>query len=321
MSGGITKRIDAVTHIPESHRSVTPPAPRSIKIELTARCNYRCRYCAVATRPSGSEFVIAWPLFERIARDVRAAGVEEIGLFYLGESFLVPELLIRAIRFLKQEIQIPYVFLTSNGSLANGEIVDECMLAGLDSLKWSVNAGSLEQFRTVTGVKSATVFARTFEHIAEAARVRKRGGYQTRLYASSIRYDGADGAAMEALLDEKVRPFVDEHYWLPLYSMGSLAAPSEAQINLTPTVGNRGRAGAEVPPVPCWACFSEAHVLSDGRLSACCFDAKGDWIMGDLTMQSFMEAWHSPKFQALRAAHLAGDVSGTVCAQCQACGV
>src|SRR3989304_5245861 len=93
--------------------------------------------------------------------------------------------------------------------------------------------------------------------------------------------DGAQQDLMEDLLEARVRPFVDEHYWLPLYSMGSLAVPGERSIGYTPTApGNIGRADAPVPSLPCWAAFTEGHILADGRFSACCFDAKGDWIMG-----------------------------------------
>jgi hypothetical protein len=38
--------------------------------------------------------------------------------------------------------------------------------------------------------------------------------------------------------------------------------------------------------------------------------------MGDLTRQSFAEAWRSAAFQRLRAANLAEDVRGTVCEKC-----
>jgi hypothetical protein len=38
--------------------------------------------------------------------------------------------------------------------------------------------------------------------------------------------------------------------------------------------------------------------------------------MGDLTQQSFMDAWNSAAFVKLRAAHLKRDVRGTVCEQC-----
>jgi hypothetical protein len=40
--------------------------------------------------------------------------------------------------------------------------------------------------------------------------------------------------------------------------------------------------------------------------------------MGDLRRETFMEAWNSRQFVALREAHLRRDVSGTVCEQCVA---
>ena len=61
-------------------------------------------------------------------------------------------------------------------------------------------------------------------------------------------------------------------------------------------------------PLPCWSLFTEGHVTYDGRVSACCFDHDGRFDMGDLTRQSFIEAWNGERFQALRRANLAEDV-------------
>jgi hypothetical protein len=83
--------------------------------------------------------------------------------------------------------------------------------------------------------------------------------------------------------------------------------------------GNVGRADNPRDPLPCWSLFTEGHVTWDGRLAACCFDHDGRFDMGDLTRTDFMTAWHSPAFQALRAASLARDVTGTACAHCIAC--
>lgn len=148
--------------------------------------------------------------------------------------------------------------------------------------------------------------------------MRDEGGYKCGIFASSIRYDGEQQAKMEALLAEQVLPFVDQHYWLPLYSMGSLATQREEELGYRPTAGNQGRLAALREPLPCWSAFTEGHVTASGALSACCFDADSRWTMGDLNQQSFMAAWNSPAFQRLRAAHLARDVTGTVCEQCVA---
>lgn len=313
----ITERIDSITNIPVSHLRGDPPAPKSVKIEISPRCNFRCGFCALRTRESQPKWDMDFGLFKRITREMRAAGVEEIGVFYLGESFMNPRLLVDCIGYLKQDVGMPYVFLTSNASMAFPEAVEACMRAGLDSLKWSVNAADEEQFEQIMGV-SGKLFHAALDNIMEASEARDAGGYATKLYASSIRYDGEQQAKMEALLDARVRPYVDQHYWLPLYSMGAFATAREAELGYRPTAGNQGRLDALRDPLPCWSAFTEGHVTAEGKLSACCFDATANWTMGDLNHQSFAEAWNSPAFVKLREAHLRRDVRGTVCESCVA---
>ena len=114
----ITERIDNVTKIPARYLLATPPAPKSVKIEISPRCNYRCGFCALRTRETQPKWDMDLGLFKRITREMREAGVEEIGVFYLGESFMNPRLLVDCIAYLKSELQMPYVFLTSNASMA-----------------------------------------------------------------------------------------------------------------------------------------------------------------------------------------------------------
>ncbi len=311
----ITDRIDNVTKIPREYLKSVLPAPRSVKIEISPRCNYRCGFCALRTREVQPKWDIDFNLFKRITREMRDAGVEEIGVFYLGESFMNPRLLVDCISYLKRDLAMPYVFLTSNASMAFPEALEDCMKAGLDSLKWSMNAADEAQFERIMGV-AGRLFYRALGNVKSAWDVRQRGGYKTGLYASSIKYDGEQAARMERLLDEHVRPFVDQHYWLPLYSMGAFATERERQLGYRPTAGNQGRVDALRDPLPCWSAFTEGHVTAEGKLSACCFDATANWTMGDLTQQSFMQAWNSARFVALREAHLKRDVRGTVCEKC-----
>lgn len=313
----ITERIDNITKIPARYLHAVLPAPKSVKIEISPRCNYRCGFCALRTRDVQPKWDMDLAFFKRVTREMRDAGVEEIGVFYLGESFMNPRLLVDCIRYLKQELKMPYVFLTSNASMSFPEAVEQCMMAGLDSLKWSVNAADEAQFEKIMGV-SRRLFRRALGNIQSAWETREAGGYKTRLYASSIRYDGKQQDKMEKLLAEHVRPWVDQHYWLPLYSMGAFATLRERELGYRPTAGNQGRVGALREPLPCWSAFTEGHVTAEGKLSACCFDATAHWTMGDLNRQSFMEAWNSAPFVKLREAHLRKDVCGTVCEKCLA---
>jgi len=315
----ITTRIDNITHIPDAYKTAQPPCPKSVKIELTGRCNYRCGFCALRMRecqPKKSDDM-SLEFFKEITADMFDAGVEEIGLFYLGESLMAKDLTIAACQYLKKELGMPYVFLTTNGSLADQDTVFALMDAGLDSLKFSLNAYGMGQFEEVMGVKSKW-YKKALRNLRKAYDVRNLNGFDTKIYASSIQYDGDQQARMETLVKERIEPFVDEFYYLPLYSMGSVATQREKELGYRPTAGNQGRIGGLVRPLPCWSAFTEGHVRHDGVVSLCCFDADGRFQVGNLHNESWMHIWHNEAFTTIRKAHLAENLEGTVCAECVA---
>ncbi len=253
-------------------------------------------------------------LFKRITKDMRDCGVEEIGVFYLGESLTNPALTVKCVEYLKRDLGMPYVFLTSNGSLATPQVAGALMHAGLDSLKWSVNAADETQFREIMAVKPL-LFVNALSHIRRAWEVREAGRYKTGLYASSIRYDGEQQKRMEALLAARVLPYVDEHYWLPLYSMAMRSEEIKAKLGYTPTHGNSGRydPASGLPTragLPCWACFTEGHVRCDGHFSLCCFGSDEKFDVGDLARQSFMDVWHGERMREIRRAQLRTRTEG-----------
>lgn len=306
----ITERIDAITHIRREYQKEILPAPRSVKIEITANCNYKCSFCVKSLREESG--AMDRNLYSRLLREMRAAGVDELGVFYIGESFTckwLPE----AIREAK-EVGFPYVFLTTNGSAATPERVRACMGSGLDSLKFSINFADDSQFSDVAQV-SPNLYHKAISNLKAARRVRDEGGYKCGLYASSIAFDGEQGEKMRAIVED-IKPYVDEFYWLPLYGMSG----ASKEHGFQPKPGNPGRLGAMREPLPCWAAFTEGHITADGKLAACCFGSglDGGLMMADLNEISFMEGWNSLKYQELRKAHLSKDVSGTACEGCMA---
>lgn len=313
----ITQRIDSITKIAPEYLHAKLPAPKSVKIELTGKCNFRCGFCALRMREKQPTEPMGWGFFTRVCNEMRAAGVQELGLFFLGESFSSPILLMDAVRYAKNVVGFDYVFLTTNGSLAKPNIVRQLMEEGLDSLKFSINWADEQQFEEITGVKGQ-LFHDAISNLKSARVVRDKGKYECGLYASSIAYDGEQEKRMQELLWKHVIPYVDEHYFLPLYSMGSFATKREEELGYKPIAGNQGRLGALRDPLPCWSAFTEGHITSTGKLSACCFDAGEKWVMADLNEVDFMTGWNSQAFQELRAAHLRKDVSGTICEKCVA---
>jgi len=306
----ISERIDNITRISSQYLGTVIPAPKSCKIEITADCNYKCGFCVKSLRADNGQ--MDRTMYSRLIRELRDAGVVELGVFYIGESFTcawLPD----AIREAK-EVGFPYVFLTTNGAASAPHKLKACMEAGLDSLKFSINFADKEQLASVAQV-GPSHWQKAIDNLKKARAIRDEGKYKCGIYASSIAFDGKQGEQMRKVVEE-IRPYVDEHYWLPLYGM---SGASKAQ-GWKPQPGNPGRLDAMREPLPCWAVFTEAHITHDGKLAACCFGSgiDGGLIMADLTKVTFMEGWNSLAFRELRGAHLAKDVSRTACAECAA---
>lgn len=310
----ITTRIDAITGMRPDQHDPAPPAPKSVKIELTGRCNFKCAFCATSQKLRATSDM-DWDFYAgRLLPMLRKAGVEEVGMFFLGESMLLPWLP-KAIAEAKRQ-GFPYVFLTTNGASATPARLEQCFAAGLDSLKFSLNYADREQFEEVARV-SGRLFDTMVDNIKAAHEIRAKGAHACGLYASYIQYDGDQGERMKGLL-EKVSPFLDQVYALPLYSQADLTGRDNAGKGWDVKAGNPGRLDNMRKPVPCWSVFTEGRVTWDGQLVACCFSHDDRFLMGDLKEQDFLEAWHSAPFQALRAAHLAEDLTGTACESCVA---
>lgn len=340
----IISRLNHVQKIDGEYLSAAPPPPKSVKIELVANCNYNCLFCLHRAKKSRDLLHdMDWDLFVKIATEVKELGIQEVGPFLIGEPFMNPELLIKAVTFLKKDLEIPYVFLTSNASLAEPEYVEALMAVGLDSLKWSVNFADFAQFYSIAQRK-ALHFAYAERNVKRAFEIRRDKKYSTKLYASSILLDAKQEERMKYHLDRAIKPYVDHHYWLPFYSfngkidsisytskdeskgdksfeftMGpSQVIPKKPQRTdiYTPTKGCTGHLEEPLSPVPCWTLFTAAHIMSTGVMTACGTDATGSWGMGDLKTQSFMDVWHCENFRQLRQSHLDNRVRGTICEKC-----
>lgn len=301
----ITQRIDGVTGIPAEYLKTVVPAPKSIKVSLSDACQFQCGFCSHKDSEGKSAPMPRW-MFEELVDEMVKEGIEEIGLFYIGEPMLA-KLLPDAIRYAKKK-GIKYVFLTTNGALAKKEKVRELMEAGLDSLKFSFNYADGMQLKQVAGVAPSN-FEKIIQNIRDAREVKDTYGYDCGIYASSIMLDGEQGKKMEKAIN-RILPYVDEHYFLPLFSFGGQTDFGQ------PVRGNPGRLDRMREPLPCWAVFREGHVTSAGDISLCCFDSHKRWVVGNLVTHTFMEAWNSPEAQELRAAHIKKDVTGTACEHC-----
>ena len=123
-------------------------APKYMMLELTNACNHKCLFCAhrKSDRPivnMDKDFAI------RMLEEGYDMGIKEVGLFLVGESFIYPYL-VDIIEKAKR-IGYTYVYCTTNGVLASPNMLKAIIRAGVDSIKFSINATDSSKYKVVHG--------------------------------------------------------------------------------------------------------------------------------------------------------------------------
>ncbi|MDR2440199.1 MAG: radical SAM protein, partial [Planctomycetaceae bacterium] len=134
--------------IQEEYHNVIVPAPVKLMLELTNICNHRCIFCSNSkmTRPRG---IIKTSLALRLLSEAAEFGVKELSLVATGEPFAFPDIA-DVIKAAKQ-FGYTYIYVTTNGGVASEEKLRSVIDAGLDSIKFSFNAGTRETYYKIHG--------------------------------------------------------------------------------------------------------------------------------------------------------------------------
>jgi radical SAM protein with 4Fe4S-binding SPASM domain len=281
-----------------------PPIPRKAKIEVTDRCNLKCFYCQTSFKET-KKSIIDRELIFKLIEELKNLGVEELGLFWLGEPLLNKELP-EYISFAKQ-IGIKYVFITTNGVLATEERIEKIFQSGLDSIKFSINASTKVKYEKMCG-KDA--FDQVIANIKTTWQIRSEAKKPS-IYASSI-YNPSDENDFFKI-HSIIKPYIDEHYPIQLYGHNNMIE-NNGEYKIVKASSKDMRSLQSM--LPCWSVFMLPHINYDGRIGACYCDNNEKFYMGDLSKESFIEVWHSEKFVNLRRKHILKNVSGSVCENC-----
>lgn len=256
----------------------------TLNVELTSRCNVACSYCDVNRglgRPNRD-----LPL-ETLARLLeQSPGLQTLLPFQWGEPLLY-EPLDEALALASRRGLRTY--LTTNGTRLDGLRFARLARAGLTRLTVSLD-GDDATHAGRRGYGRAAILAR----LAEARTVQQRDGLATRLDVSMV--VDASVADRLAAFEAEVSPLCDRVQFVPRMIRAPRRRPCREPSR-----------GVMV-------------VLSDGRLTACCADVRGELSLGHCDDGPPPALYRGASWNALRARHARGDLPEP-CASCGECEV
>ena len=280
--------------------TLEPPFPTTnFLLELSNACNHKCLFCAhqKMRRKVGK---MAPEMVESVLRQAYELGTREVGLYATGEPFIVPELP-QYIKLAK-DIGYTYVYLTSNGALATPERIRAVVDAGVDSVKFSINAPERELYQFIHGHDD---FDKVFEHLVYLNRYRKESGKNFKIYITGIltRYT-------EHTREEYFKVFdglADQIVFKDVYNQGGYMPEIDHLLKCTYDTEQTRR---------CNLPFDAICVTWEGYLSVENADFENMLIVADLNNVSLKEGWYGEKMKEVRRMFLDDCLEGTLCHGC-----
>lgn len=290
----------------QSTNTLSPkaPFPNRALVELSNWCNHACVFCTNPRMVRAKGFLDI-DIYRRFVKEAAALGLTEIGLYTTGEPFFVKNL-VDFVSIAKAH-EVPYVYITTNGALATMERVEPLLRAGLDSLKFSVNAGTRETYRLVHGKDDFHAVVANMRAIA----ARQREAYPAlRLSASCVVTKYAEHER-QTLIDT-IGDLVEEIVFVGVggqggQSLDQLALLESALSDKPPKLGEA---------TPCAMLWNRLHVTREGYLTLCCVDYENALSYADLNHTSVETAWNNQTIVEMRQRQIAQELENTLCHNC-----
>ena len=279
-----------------------PPFPTEIFLDLTSFCNHACVFCSnphLKNKATMNEDMV-----KRILQEAYDCGVRDLGLYATGESFLVKNLS----QYIAEAKRIgyKYLFITTNGALATPDRAKAALDAGLDSIKFSISAGTRETYKQIQGRDD---FDKVLANLRWISEYRKTSGLQYRIYVTMVYTDKTKEEV--DLLKAQVVSYIDE--WDP-HPLNNQCGNRYENNQLGQIAANNPRARGHRQI--CFQPFKSFTITPEGLVSACVLDYSKDLIVADLKKTTLKEAWENDVYKNFRRRHLAGDLKGMICYNC-----
>lgn len=272
-----------------------PYAPFSVYIDPANACNLRCTFCPQSNWGRSPRGMMDYALFETCLAQTAPLRPERILLFCFGEPTLHPELprMVQAAAATGARIRIH-----TNATKLDAPLVRALVQAGLDECCFSFDTADRE---TYNRMRVGSDFDRVVAAIREAVATR----------------DALGSSRPRFILQELVpyvagRPAENSQAYRDLFAGCRVSFKAKFMHSFASQGTEQQFAMQQAEQAThCSQLYRRIVVNFDGKVIACCLDARGLNVVGDLAAgDSLADAWNSPAMQELRRRTSAGDVAG-----------
>ncbi len=280
--------------------------PKNALIELTNVCNHACVFCFNPEMKRKNNN-LNFNTFENFIKKTVEEGLEEVGLYSTGEPFMTKNLhdyILKA-----KDLGVSRVYITTNGALATIDKVIKCLDAGLDSIKFSINAGTRETYKVIHGYDD---FDKVIKNIDDIYNYKFKNKINLELYGSFV-ITNLTFNEKENFIKNYGKYFDDILFQNARNQGGRTLNKKEkitSQINSSIKINKENLK-------PCDMLWDRLHLTSEGHLTACCEDYENDLVYEKFdNKKTIFDQFNNQNMQELRQKHLKKKLEGTICKGC-----
>lgn len=274
--------------------------PNSINIEITSRCNLKCKFCVNSSMEREKQD-ISNEIFDKIINDIKyypeVSCIIPVGL---GEPFVNVNWYGLLVKIKKEFSSIP-IYIVTNGVLLTRDVTDKIsdILKSDDSLLISINSWDKGEYRKMMGLDRLDQVNQNIIYLLEN---KKRGKSHFSIKLQFIRLKGLKNFLHLVCFTLKwkirVNGTPDVIYIRELENWGGQIDTKQFSTKF------------KRPRYACPALWSIAMINCEGDIYPCCEQLthkKGSLLLGNIRDITLKEAFNSDKYREIRRNHLNGN--------------
>jgi radical SAM protein with 4Fe4S-binding SPASM domain len=283
--------------------------PYSLGIELTNNCNLGCPFCATGSGLSSrKKGYMPIELFQKICRELSPYIVKTM-FYFQGESMMHPGFF----EMLEGARDMGAV-ISTNGHFLDSESCKKLSEARLDKIIVSIDGISESTYLKYRKKGNLDKVLSGIEELSYELRKRGRGKklelqvlvnkYNEGELELLHKYSKSIGARIRYKSMQLDTGTHDINY-LPRDKRFRRYDIEEGELSI------RSR-----KPNNCYRLWTNPVITWDGKVLPCCFDKDAEYIMGDISSQSFADIWRGSKYVAFRREILSNRSGIDICNNC-----
>ncbi len=268
-----------------------PHQPRFIQIETVIGCDAKCPFCP-QRKIDRKPVIMPESTWRKIIDDTRGLGITYRP--FLQNEALIDKRLPSIVSYIKED-PTARAEINTNGNLLTERMSGELIDAGIDLVRFSIDAFSPE---TYAECRVGLDYVHVVKNINRFLEMVGKGG---RHVASEVRMIDMD------INRHEQKPFVD--YW----------SERADRALIVPLYNWPWDDGVEMVRKPCIKMREEMFFYTDGRAVLCCWDIAGRAVIGDVTKESVLDIWNGgvrTRYAELLSRGERGEIA--LCSRCDA---